>query len=477
MRPLLTSTQMAAADRYTIEKLGIAGLTLMERAARGCAEILLTHLDDGDAVAVIAGTGNNGGDGFAIARLLIEAGHPVDTFLACPEKTRRGAALANLKKLQAMAAPIHPIEGDFSPAADYRWLVDALFGTGLDRPARGSSANIITAINRHEARVLAVDMPSGLCGSRGAIPGEAIEADITVTFHAPKIAHAISPACTLCGELVVIDIGISDPPGLQPTAWYLAAADYQRRPRRSQSHKGSFGTLAIIGGFAGMEGAANLSGLAALRFGAGKVRIYTDQPGGRFGHDALMVAPIDAYRGGYDALVIGPGTEVSNSAMDAIANIVCGGKPVVWDAGGLHFLQRYRPTKMGAPWVMTPHPGEAAMLLDTDAQAIQADRQAAIEALAQRFPGGWILLKGYRSLIRSPNGAIYVCGSGGPSLAVAGSGDVLSGMIGALLAQGYEVRDAVLLACLRHGMAGDHWSEHHRDYSMLPEDIIADLVD
>jgi NAD(P)H-hydrate epimerase len=132
---------------------------------------------------------------------------------------------------------------------------------------------------------------------------------------------------------------------------------------------------------------------------------------------------------------------------------------------------------MGTPFVITPHPGEAAMLLESETRAVQADRLAAIEALGERFPGGWILLKGYRSLIRSPEGALYVCGSGGASLAVAGSGDVLSGMIGALLAQRFEARDAVLLACLRHGMAGDRWCEHHRDYSMLAEDIITDLVD
>jgi len=275
----------------------------------------------------------------------------------------------------------------------------------------------------------------------------------------------------------VVDIGIGAPPGQRPRARWLQPEDYRRPARRFDSHKGSFGTLAVIGGCAGMEGAANLSALAALRFGAGKVRIYTDSPGGRFGHDSVMVDHLSDYSGGYDALVVGPGLATAEVTLERVAAMVSEATPTVWDAGGLYFLKQHRPGRMPAAWVMTPHPGEAAYLLDTGTADVQADRLAAIAALGRRYPGGWILLKGYRSLILSPAGELFVCGSGGPSLAVAGAGDVLSGMIGALLAQSFEARDAVLLACLRHGMAGDRWSERHRDYSMLAEDIIADLVD
>jgi len=226
-----------------------------------------------------------------------------------------------------------------------------------------------------------------------------------------------------------------------------------------------------------LRGAANICAMAALRFGAGKVRVYTDRPQGRFHHDSVMTDPIEAFANpkDYDAVAIGPGLSRREDAFDRLDGIDLSRSRTLWDADGLVYIKRHRPASLGREWVMTPHPGEAAMLLDSSARKVQNDRLAAVEALAERYPGGWIALKGYRTLIRAPEGELFVCGPGGPALAVAGSGDALSGMIGAMLAQNVPMEDAVLLACLRHGMAGDEWSRHYRDYSMLAEDIVDNL--
>lgn len=224
-----------------------------------------------------------------------------------------------------------------------------------------------------------------------------------------------------------------------------------------------------------MEGAANLASVAALRFGAGKVRVFTDNPSSRFHHDSVMVEHISHLVGSYDAWVIGPGLSRRDSVFHLLGDLDLNGQKVVWDADGLFFLNHNPLNHKGAEWVMTPHPGEAAMLLGWSADRVQKDRLAALDALQERFPAGWILLKGYRSLIASPQGERFVCATGNAALATAGSGDVLSGMIGALLAQGLPMEDAVLTATLRHGLAADRWVLHHPAHAMLAEDIIEDL--
>lgn len=477
MKPILTSEQMAAADRHSIDKLGIAGIDLMESAARACFEELAALLGRQDRVAIVAGPGNNGGDGFAVARKLIEGGHHSRVFLALPARKLAGDALVNFERLRAMGVAMTEIDESWRVPEDVTWIVDALFGTGLNRPVRGMPATLIERINACPAKVCAVDLPSGLAGSQGALIGPAAHADLTVTFQFLKVAHAVAPACLRCGRVVVRDIGICCGPGAKVNTFLLEADDYRRAPRDVDSHKGSYGTLALVGGFAGMEGAASLGAMAALRFGAGKVRIFTNCPHGRFFHDSVMVAAIDDHPNetDYHAWVIGPGLSRNEAAFAAVARFNLDRARVVWDADGLYYLKRNMTASRGADWVMTPHPGEAAMLLETSTEGVRRDRIAAIRRLGSLFPGGWIVLKGYRTLILSPEGGLFVCGTGNAALANAGSGDVLSGMIGALLAQGLPLDDAVLSACLRHGMAADRWVRHYRDYAMIAEDIIEDL--
>ena len=309
MKPVLTSTQMAAADRHTIGVLGIPGSDLMERAAKGCFDRLLPLLPAGGYVVVLVGAGNNGGDGLAIARFLLQAGISVTTALVFPNKFFRGDAQIQYERLQSLNPNIVPAREIMPLHPHVDWVVDAVFGTGLNRPVTGFPATLMEAVNAHPCRVLAVDIPSGLNGSQSAIPGPAIRADLTVTFQYLKFAHVLTPACEFCGRVAVHPIGISAAEGDCPSATLWQASDFNPTPRALISHKGSFGSLAVMGGFSGMEGAANLSALAALRFGAGKVRILTNQPGHRFHHDSVMVDRAEGHSlGPYQAVIVGPGS-------------------------------------------------------------------------------------------------------------------------------------------------------------------------
>lgn len=478
MQAIVTATQMAAADRYTIDQLGVPGITLMENAARACAQELGTLLEAQDRVLVLVGPGNNGGDGLAVARLLHERGVAVRVRCVCDPAALHGDAAVNYQRLTASGVPCEaPVDGLRTDIDDdVTWIVDSLFGTGLSRPLSGDLATLISNANAAPAKILAVDVPSGLNGNHGRVDGVAVQADVTVTFQRLKTAHVVTPACTFCGQIRLHDIGIQFSADAGINRFLLEASDYDRPKRRPDSHKGSFGTLAVVGGFHGMQGAAFLAGRAALRFGAGKVRLFSDAPDGFGQPGSLMVGDAGAGPGSqrYDAVVVGPGLSRAASAQSALEAWNLHEQRVVWDADSLAFVAQYREA-MGRDWVMTPHPGEAAALLGVTTAQVQADRIAALAALANYYPGGWIVLKGYRTLIQGPDDELFICGTGNAALATAGSGDVLSGMIGAMLAGGAAVGDAVLSAVLRHGLAADRWVQQYRDYSMTAEDIIDDL--
>lgn len=476
MKAIFTAQQMAEADRFTVESEDIEGLDLMERAAQACFDSLRPRILSGDFVAVIAGCGNNGGDGFALARLLAEDGVHVAVWLLFEPEKISGDALVNFQRLGDLDVDIFGIESPWRPPAEAAWFVDAMFGTGLNRPLEGLPAEVAKWLNRHPAKIFSVDLPSGLSGNTGKLIGPCVSADITITFQHLKLAHAVAPACTHCGQVLIRDIGVHAADSTVLAHYLIEAEDFQRPTRPPNSHKGSFGTLAVIGGFAGMEGAANLSSVAALRFGAGKVMIMTDAGGARFHHDSVMISPIDQIQDlvGYDAAVIGPGMGRGEEQFAHLDRLNLDRLGVVWDADGLYYAAK--KGVRGAVTVLTPHPGEAAMLLNCKAADVQSDRLEALAMLHERFPESWLVLKGYRTLIGSPEGEVFVAATGNPALSTAGSGDVLAGMIGALLANGYTADDAVMLSVVRHGMAADRWLEQHPDYAMLAEDIIADLT-
>jgi NAD(P)H-hydrate epimerase len=479
VKPIISSKAMAQADRYTIDVLGKPSLDLMEAASRSVFDVLSDLLLPGGKALVVCGAGHNGGDGFAVARMLHEGHFNVSVVVIRPVDQLVGDARVQADRLAELNVPIQVLDdsGTLEIEDDVDWIVDALFGTGLNRHVQGALVHTIQAMNSHMAPVLAVDIPSGLNGDHGFVIGPHIEAAVTVTFQAMKFAHAVAPAANACGNLYIRDIGISFEDTSKVKTFFLEAQDYVRLPRPTHAHKGTFGTLAIVGGFQGMEGAANLAARAALRFGAGKVRIHTDNPGGRFYHDAIMVG--DAYKEDlgdrYDALVVGCGLGRPEKRRIWLERQPLETHRIVWDADGLYAFVDLSPSKRGHDWVATPHAGEAAMLLNSSADEVQRDRQGALEALAEAYPGGWWVLKGNRTMVAGPHGERYVIATGHPALAVAGSGDVLAGMIGALLAGTHTTDEAVLLSVLRHGMTGERWSAQYRDYAMLPDDMIDDL--
>lgn len=477
MKVVVTADQIVEADRYTIESLGIPGLELMETAARRCFQALEDLCEPSSHILVVVGGGNNGGDGLALARLLKLAGYEVLVYTLKHEAAFRGDAATNFDRLKAVGVTPRVLTSpnDLVIPPHVSWIVDAMLGTGLKGAARGLTAEIIECVNASKIPVLAIDLPSGLSGSHGRLPGPHIRAQKTITFQNLKLAHAISPACIACGEVAVYDIGIKYPEIAELNHYLCEPSDYGRRPRPADSHKGRYGTLGVLGGFKGMAGAAMLAGHAALRFGAGKVKVFGDGAQMIQQPYSLMTGRLeDLDQHSFDAWVIGPGLSRDPAIWDQVAAYNWQDKPTVWDADGLYFIKEQGMVQ-GQPWVMTPHPGEAAYLLGVDAAAVQADRLAAIRSLGELFPSGWIVLKGYRTLVLSPEKELFIIGAGNPALATAGTGDVLAGMIGALLASGLPPDEAVLLSCLRHGMAADRWVHHYTDHSMLAEDIIEDL--
>lgn len=478
MKTVVTAEQMAAADAFTIETLGISGVSLMEKAAQSCFEVLHQECQGPCNIAIIAGAGNNGGDGLALARMLFQAGYSVEVFTLKDASHFRGDAAANYQWLLEIGLLPKWIQhlDELVISENTRWIVDAILGTGLRGPVRGLAGAVIDFLNAQAVPILAVDLPSGLCGNDGRALEPHVRAQRTVTFQNYKMAHVIAPACLSCGKVEVADIGVkyADVDGL--TTYFCEAEDFAMPPRPLNSHKGRFGSLGIIGGFEGMTGAVNLAGMAAMRFGAGKVRLLNDDPTLVIRHDSLMSGHWQKIESKmFDALVIGPGLSREAWVWKHLEKIPLGEQPIVWDADGLYYLKTQVKIP-GKPWVMTPHPGEAAHLLGISVASVQADRLAALKRLGERFPGGWCVLKGFRTMVLSPEGEVFVIGTGNPALATAGSGDVLAGMMGALFAQGFCPDEAVLLACLRHGIAADRWVRYHPDYSMIAEDIISDLT-
>lgn len=406
---------------------------LMERAGAAVAAAAIQMLGgSAGPILIVAGPGNNGGDGLVAARLLKEQGH---------EPT------------------VVPAGTDDIPARDWRLVVDALFGIGLTRAVEGRLADVIDHINALSCPVLAVDVPSGLCADTGWVLGRAVAASRTLTFIAGKPGLYTLAGPDHCGEVVVDSLGldVGEPEG-QVIGPALFRA--QLRPRPRNSHKGSFGSVGIIGGAPGMAGAALLAGRAALKLGAGRVyvgmieRLPVDpvQP-------ELMLRAAEEIFGLATVLAVGPGLGQSAEAKELLRRSIASALPVVLDADALNLLAAHpvllsRVSRREAPTLMTPHPAEAARLLGTTTEVVQADRLSAALELARRSRAD-VVLKGCGSIVASPDGHWFINTTGNAGLASAGSGDVLTGMIAALLAQHWPALEAALAAVHLHGAAAD----------------------
>ena len=493
MLPVVTAEEMRALDRATMDGVGIPGFTLMETAGRGVAEMARTMLGGSGGVAVICGPGNNGGDGFVIARVLRSHGVDAIAYLATPRDALRGDAKAHCEVLErsggvtlSIATPTE-LDRRHEAIARSALAIDALFGIGLDRPVTGHLAAVIAAINAAPQR-LAVDVPSGLHTDTGRTLGIAVEAHRTVTIAALKPVLVSSPGFARCGEVTVVDIGV--PPALvaasTPHAGLVERADVRRwLPQPSRlDHKGVRGHLVVVSGQPEMRGAGRLAAMAGLRAGAGLVTLVgVDDVTAA---DSVMTkqlrhpAELAGFLEGKRAVVVGPGLGTGSVAIALVTQVLATGVPAVLDADALNLLAE-TPTLLASaagPIVITPHPGEAARLLDLTTAEVEADRLGAARALAAKTRTV-VVLKGARTItcdgtLNDEHCAINP--TGGPALATGGSGDVLAGAIGALIAQGCPPADAARAAVYIHGLAGDELAKVHGVRGVISSDLPAALA-
>ncbi len=481
MIPVLDSAAMREADRVTIGELGVPGLVLMETAAGAVADLVAERYPGAGRVVVACGPGNNGGDGLAMARQLRCRGFDVAVALLVPRRALKGDAAVQLELARRFGVPVadcsrHGGERLAALLAGAGVVVDAMFGTGLDRPLTGRWAAAVGLVNAARRPVVAIDVPSGLSGSAAAVPGAAVAADVTITFAAPKLAHVLPPACWRCGEVAVAAIGI--PPWVveaQATLGLVEADDVagwlpQRAP---DAHKGMFGHLLVIAGREGRAGAAALAARAAVRLGAGLVTVATSRAAGAAVQALVPEAMVDVLPGGNDGAVSGTGVEASLERATAVAigpGLGTGEGPrrllaavlerwdgaLLLDADALTMLAGRLETlrSRGVAPVLTPHPGELARLLGVGTAAVTADRLAAARRAAEAS-AAVVLAKGPRTVIVGGEGWGLVNPTGTSGLASGGAGDVLTGAIGALLAQGVPPLEAAAAGAFVHGRAAE----------------------
>jgi NAD(P)H-hydrate epimerase len=492
-------------DRLAQEELGVPAAVLIENAALAVVEALEARWPQAEAIAVVCGPGNNGADGYAVARQLRTRGHDVVTLSWLPGAGRRGAE-AEAQRHAAIACGVRDLDpGEALDAAllsTRHVIVDALFGVGA-RPLSGSAAAWADAVVASRRPVLAIDLPSGLDASSPSVPGPVLRADCTVTFVAPKVATILPPARDLCGAVVVADLGVPaesidlDGDGEGRTSGgrleLLTEEDVARwvAPRRAEAHKGDFGHLLVVAGSPGHWGAAALAMRGALRTGLGLVTVAAPPVALPMLHAAAweaMTADLDASEGVWSpavpdrllelaksrsAVALGPGLGRAEVTAEGIRRFVLGSDaPLVLDADGLNaFAGRLDDlAERRGPTVLTPHPGEMGRLLGRSTADVQADRRAAAREASIRS-AAVVLLKGHQTLIASPDGSLAIVAEGNPGMASGGMGDVLTGAVGALLARGYDSAVAAALAAYLHGAAGDRIAAARGSEGMLASEV------
>jgi NAD(P)H-hydrate epimerase len=507
---ILTAGQMREADRITIEEIGLPSLVLMENAGRQVVAAMEAAFPDlaGRQVAILAGRGNNGGDGFVVARTLHQRGVGSSVFVVGSLADVRGDARVNLEILGRLGLPVVEIAGEQQwelHASEVRacdLIVDALFGTGLSSPLAGLLETIVADVNSMGVQIVAIDLPSGLSADTQEVIGPCIQATLTVTLGAPKLPLVLPPARLLAGELVVADIGIPaetveslDGPRVElVTREGVRALVPDRRP---DAHKGDFGHVLVVAGSTGKTGAAHLCAVGALRSGAGLVTVATparcQDVVAALGAEYMTEALPDTARGTLDAgaldvvlglsvdiLAVGPGLGTGEPVRSFVRQLVeRSSLPLVLDADALNAFAGepgQLTAREGQQIVITPHPGEMARLLGISAAEVQAHRLESASNLATSH-GLYVVLKGHRTIIATPDGNVFINPTGNPGMATGGTGDVLTGMIAAWLAQMKDPEAACLVAVYLHGAAGDLAADDEGQAAMTAADLVAHLGD
>ena len=470
---IFSTQQVRDLDDHAIERLGVPGYVLMKRAGEAALRIMRTRWPMAHDIAIVCGGGNNGGDGYVMARFAHAAGLNVRVLAMVPVDHLHGDALRACNDLVSSAGEqiVQPFEAGAAPGnalADCDLIVDAVLGTGLKGPVRDDVDGALQAINAASKPVFALDIPSGLCSDTGRALGDAVRADATITFVGLKSGLFLGSGPEHCGQLFFDDLEIVPPdaPQFAPRLTRILETEIaQALPRRPRAaHKGSFGDVLVIGGGIGMAGAARLAGEAALRVGAGLVTVATAPESVlavASGRPELMVhavadaAALQPLLERADVVALGPGLGRSDWARALLAAALEWPGPLVVDADALNLVaQQGGPSRRN--WILTPHPGEAARLLGPGISNadVQADRLGALAQLVARY-GGVCVLKGAGTLIGTDGQPPAICERGNPGMAAPGMGDVLTGAIAGLLAQTTDPWIAARLGVLAHAMAGD----------------------
>lgn len=501
-----TAEQMQELDRKAIEIYGIPGIVLMENAGRGAAEVISNSFPDlqNRKIAIIAGKGNNGGDGLVIARYLMNQGMNVKVYLLTDPKSLRGEAETNFNIFHRMRGEIVslPSSKDYIKVKRdlerFDLLVDGIFGTGLDAEVRGYYREVIEHLNTLQKPVVAIDVPSGLDVNTGKPLGVAVRASLTITFGLPKIGHLIPPGMDYVGKLKVIDIGF--PKRLLeeekiPT-YLLEREDIQKwlsLPRHPDPHKGDDGHLLVIAGSVGKTGAAAMACQAAMRMGAGLITLAIPRslnPIMEIKLTGVMTEPLPetpkqtlslrAFNAitrlceNKKAVIIGPGLGTFKETQLLVLKLIRTlDLPILLDADGLTALATQAKTLpvSNHSLILTPHPGEMARLMQTTTKEILEDRIEMSRNFSQS-QGIYLILKGHPTLITTPKGEVFIHPTGNPGMATGGTGDVLAGMIGGLLCQGFDIIPSLQMAIYLHGMAGDQEAPEIGEKSLIATDLI-----
>ena len=479
-RNLYRAEQVRELDRLAIESFNVPSSVLMERAGSAAFEALRQRWPDAKRIVVLCGTGNNGGDGFVVARLAREAGLEVAIYQLGDPARLQGDALAAAQRLAGVEALSEPFSGH--DLAGFDVLVDGMLGTGLRGEVSEHWRAAIEAVNRSGKPVLALDVPSGLDVDSGAARGTAVRAAMTVTFIGMKRGLLMEEGRDYAGDVVFDDLAV--PEGIYaqgpPPAVRLELSDFQHRlaPRRRDAHKGCFGHVLVVGGESGFSGAARLAGEAAARMGAGLVSVATRAAHAatiNTGRPELMchgvetASELSALLARASAVVVGPGLGRGAWARELMTVLLDTQTTMVFDADALNLLAE-DPLRRDN-WILTPHPGEAARLLGVDTPAIQADRFGTVDQLQKRY-GGVVVLKGAGTLVRAADANTGLCAQGNPGMASGGMGDILSGILGALLAQGFALHEAAQLGTCLHAAAGDAAAKSAGERGLLASDLL-----
>ncbi|HSB03864.1 MAG TPA: NAD(P)H-hydrate dehydratase [Thermodesulfobacteriota bacterium] len=506
---VVTAEQMQQLDQKAIEAYGIPGIVLMENAGRGAAEVILQTFSNlhRNGVAIVAGKGNNGGDGFVIARYLLDRGIGVKVFLLADPRALRGDAETNHQIFLRMKGEVISIPS----YTEYQkvkkdlekvdLLIDGIFGTGLDAEVRGYYREVIDHLNKLQKPVVAIDIPSGLDANTGKPLGTAIRATLTLTFGLPKVGLLIPPGTDYVGELKKIDISLPKRliEGEKIQTHLLEEEEIRKKlsvPRRPNSHKGDYGHLLVLAGSVGKTGAADMACEAALRMGAGLVTLgipkslnaimeiklteVMTEPLPETSKQTLSLRAFNTIHRlceNKKAVVIGPGIGTFKETQTLILKLIRTlNRPMILDADGLTALatQIKALPPVAGPIILTPHPGEMGRLTGLTSNQVMGDRLGISRKFSQSHQV-YLVLKGYRTLIATPQGEIFINPTGNPGMASGGTGDVLTGMIGGLICQGFDILPSLQMAVYLHGLAGDRVASEKGEKSLVATDLIEQI--